>query len=83
MINLPNISKSQEISKNDNNNEIKQRKIYDYFSTRIQKSNIEQKIKSIKDERFLFFIKYGILRRYDGDCEIIYIEINSKKNCNL
>ena len=75
MINLPNISKSQEISKNDNNNEIKQRKIYDYFSTRIQKSNIEQKIKSIKDERFLFFIKYGILRRYDGDCEIIYIEI--------
>ena len=74
MINLPNISKSQEISKNDNN-ELRQRKIYDYFSTRIQKSNIEQKIKSIKDERFLFFIKYGILRRYDGDCEIIYIEI--------
>ena len=63
MINLPNISKSQEISKNDNNNEIKQRKIYDYFSTRIQKSNIEQKIKSIKDERFLFFINMmGIVK---------------------
>ena len=74
MINLPKTSKSQEISKNDNN-ELRQRKLYDYFSTRIQKSNIEQKIKSIKDERFLFFIKYGILRRYDGDCEIIYIEI--------
>ena len=36
MINLPKTSKSQEISKNDNN-ELRQRKLYDYFSTRIQK----------------------------------------------
>ena len=50
-------------------------KIYDYFSVRIQKNFIENIIKPIKDERFLFFIKYGILRRYEGECDIIYVEI--------
>ena len=50
-------------------------KIYDYFSVRIPKNFIENIIKPIKDERFLFFIKYGILRRYEGECDIIYVEI--------
>ena len=77
MINLPEISNivnNKESSKN--NITIKKLKTtYDYFSVRIPKNCIEQIIKSIKDERFLFFIKYGILRRYEGDCDIIYIEI--------
>ena len=48
---------------------------YNYFNSIIPKSKIEKFIKAIKDEKFLFFIKYGILRRYEGECEIIYIEI--------
>ena len=75
MLNLPNIKRSQETSKNENLLLYKGRKKYDYFSMKIPYSIIEQRIKSIKDERFLFFIKYGILRRFDGDCETIYIEI--------
>ena len=53
----------------------KSAKVYDYFSVRIPKNFIENIIKPIKDERFLFFIKYGILRRYEGECDIIYVEI--------
>ena len=77
MINLPGISKilkKTEISK-INLSTKKAPKIYDYFSVRIPKNFIENIIKPIKDERFLFFIKYGILRRYEGDCDIIYVEI--------
>ena len=48
---------------------------YDYFNSEIPKSKIENFLKKIKDEKFLFFIKYGILRRYEGECETIYIEI--------
>ena len=48
---------------------------YDYFNTSIPKNKIEKFIKSITDEKFLFFLKYGILRRFEGECEIIYIEI--------
>ena len=69
----PIITKREEISKGDSNG--KPRQIYDYFSTRIPSSQIESKLKVIKDERFLFFIKYGALRRYDGDLEVIYVEI--------
>ena len=72
-VNLPVIQRKEEVSKNDSYE--KQKKIYDYFSTRIPRSQIETKLKIVKDERFLFFIKYGALRRYDGDCEVIYVEI--------
>ena len=48
---------------------------YDYFNSKIPKSQIDKYLRIIKDEKFLFFINYGILRRYEGDCEIIYIEI--------
>ena len=48
---------------------------YDYFNSKIPKSQIEKFIRTVKDEKFVFFLKYGILRRYEGDCEIIYIEI--------
>ena len=77
MINLPEISNivnNKETSKNNLTTK-KITTVYDYFSVRIPKNIIEQIIKPIKDERFLFFIKYGILRRYEGDCDIIYIEI--------
>ena len=72
-VNLPVIQRKEEVSKNDSYE--KQKKIYDYFSTRIPRSQIETKLKIVKDERFLFFIKYGALRRYDGDCDVIYVEI--------
>ena len=48
---------------------------YDYFKSKISKNQIDKYVKTIKDEKFLFFINYGILRRYEGDCEIIYVEI--------
>ena len=48
---------------------------YDYFNTRIPKNQIDKFIKTIKDEKLIFFLKYGILRRYEGECEIIFIEI--------
>ena len=54
---------------------INQNNCYDYFNTTIPKHIIEKYIQSIRDEKFLFFLKYGILRRYEGECEIIYIEI--------
>ena len=77
MIDLPGITKlfkKQETSK-INLSTKKINKFYDYFSVRIPKNFIENIIKPIKDERFLFFIKYGILRRYEGECDIIYVEI--------
>ena len=77
MINLPEISNilNKKESSKINLPSKKENKIYDYFSVRIPRNCIENKIKPIKDERFLFFIKYGILRRYEGECDIIYIEI--------
>ena len=77
MINLPEISNllNQKESSKINIPTKKQNNIYDYFSVRIPKNCIDNIIKPIKDERFLFFIKYGILRRYEGECDIIYIEI--------
>ena len=48
---------------------------YDYFNSKIPKTQIEKYLKIIKDEKFLFFINYGILRRYEGECDIIYLEL--------
>ena len=77
MINLPEISNilNKKESSKINLSTNKTNKVYDYFSVRIPKNIIDNIIKPIKDERFLFFIKYGILRRYEGECDIIYIEI--------
>ena len=77
MIHLPELSKIAKRTETSkiNLSEKKISKIYDYFSVRIPKNYIENIIKPIKDERFLFFIKYGILRRYEGECDIIYVEI--------
>lgn len=70
---LPQLLKTKEANKRNPSDQLK--KPYDYFSTRIPRSHIEMVLKVVKDERFLFFIKYGSLRRYDGDCEVIYVEI--------
>ena len=77
MINLPEISNllNKKESSKINSSTSKDNKAYDYFSVRIPKNCIENTLKAIKDERFLFFIKYGILRRYEGECDIIYVEI--------
>jgi len=32
-------------------------------------------LKQEKDDRFIYFLKYGILRRFDGEGDIIFIEI--------
>ena len=48
---------------------------YDYFNTVIPLEQIKKYTKNIEDDKFLFFLKYGLLRRYEGDCDIIYIEI--------
>ena len=48
---------------------------YDYFNTTISQNSIEKFTKSNTDEKFIFFLKYGILRRLDGECDVIYIEI--------
>ena len=48
---------------------------YDYFNTTISHNTIEKYIKSITDEKFIFFLKYGIIRRFEGECDVIYIEI--------
>ena len=58
-----------------NHNSAIQNICYHYFNTRIPKNQIEKFLKTLKDEKFLFFIKYGILRRFEGEWEIIYIEI--------
>lgn len=70
---LPSIRKNEEPSKHQMLE--KGKKIYDYFSTRIPRSHVEMILRTVKDDRFSFFIQFGALRRYDGDCEVIYVEI--------
>ena len=56
---------------------------YDYFSAKIPKNIIEGLIfyltigllKLERDERFTYFIKFGTLRRYEGDGDIIFVEV--------
>ena len=60
---------------NPNNVEHQIENNYDYFNSKIPKTQIDKYLKTIKDEKFIFFINYGILRRYEGDCDIIYLEI--------
>ena len=61
--------KNTKIDKNTSNN------FYDYYNTIISKNQIEKYTKAIIDEKFIFFFKYGILRRFEGECDVIYIEI--------
>ena len=79
----PSQASISNIYSSDNINAIKNTKIeknvpnnsYDYFNTTISQNTIEKYSKSYTDEKFIFFLKYGILRRFDGECDVIYIEI--------
>ena len=65
--------------KNMNNNErinSGNRQIYDYFSIKISKATIDTLFNSEKDERYLYFLRYGCLRRYEGKGDILYVEIH-------
>ena len=49
--------------------------IYDYFSNKISKAIINTLFSGEKDERYLYFLRYGFLRRYEGKGDILYVEI--------
>ena len=51
------------------------RQIYDYFSVKISRTTIEMLFNNEKDERYLYFLRYGFLRRYEGKGDILYVEI--------
>ena len=78
MLSLP-ILKDESKQSNSNlilNNESSLNKApYDYFSVKIPKQTIEMLFNSEKDERYLYFLRYGLLRRYEGKGEILYVEI--------
>ena len=78
MLSLP-ILKDESKQSNSNlilNNESSLNKApYDYFSVKIPKQTIEMLYNSEKDERYLYFLRYGLLRRYEGKGDILYVEI--------
>ena len=51
------------------------RRVYDYFSIKISRTTIEMLFNNEKDERYLYFLRYGFLRRYEGKGDILYVEI--------
>ena len=51
------------------------RQIYDYFSVKISRTTIDMLFNNEKDERYLYFLRYGFLRRYEGKGDILYVEI--------
>ena len=77
MIALPVIVKDESSKNNDISSPPLQKKTkpYEYFQTKVQKSTIDMLCRLDKDERYLYFLKYGILRRFEGEGEILYVEI--------
>ena len=76
MLSLPNLkedSKYQSLSKQ--NNSPKNRAKYDYFSNKSPKTTIDTLLSIESDERFVYFLRYGQLRRFEGKGDIIYVEI--------
>ena len=58
------------------NNENPMNKVsYEYFSMKIPKQSIEVLLNSERDERYIYFLRYGLLRRYEGKGDILYVEI--------
>ena len=86
MISLPALKedgKQTNSIKNINNDMMNSgnRQIYDYFSIKISKPTIEMLFNNEKDERYLYFLRFGYLRRYEGKGDILYVEIPQiKKN---
>ena len=78
MLSLPALKEDGKNNIKNNNNERMNsgnRQIYDYFSIKISKSIIGMLFNSEKDERYLYFLRYGFLRRYEGKGDILYVEI--------
>ena len=85
MLSLPALKEDgKQINSNKNSNErinSGNRQIYDYFSIKISKATIDMLFNSEKDERYLYFLRFGYLRRYEGKGDILYVEIPQiKKN---
>ena len=80
MISLPALKedgKQLNTIKNTNNDRASSgnRQVYDYFSIKISRTTIEMLFNNEKDERYLYFLRYGFLRRYEGKGDILYVEI--------
>ena len=78
MLSLPALKEdgkqTNPIKSNNNDNSLN-RQIYDYFSIKISKATIDMLFNNEKDERYLYFLRYGNLRRYEGKGDILYVEI--------
>ena len=80
MLSLPALKedgKQLNTIKNANNDRASSgnRQVYDYFSIKISRTTIEMLFNNEKDERYLYFLRYGFLRRYEGKGDILYVEI--------
>ena len=80
MLSLPALKedgKQLNTIKNTNNDRASSgnRQVYDYFSIKISRTTIEMLFNNEKDERYLYFLRYGFLRRYEGKGDILYVEI--------
>lgn len=53
---------------------------YDYFSMKISRTIIDGLLKNEKDERYVYFLRYGVLRRYEGDGDILFVEVSFNLN---
>ena len=65
--------KINPINKKDGNQN--KRQYYDYFSTKISRETIKDLSKNEKDEKYLFLLKNGILRRFEEKGGLLYVEI--------
>ena len=78
MLSLPILKDEQKQNNGNlilNNESLIHKAPYDYFSVKIPKQTIEMLYNSEKDERYLYFLRYGLLRRYEGKGDILYVEI--------
>ena len=77
MLSLPALKEDGKQINKSNNERMNSgdRQKYDYFSIKISKATIDMLFNSEKDERYLYFLRYGNLRRYEGKGDILYVEI--------
>ena len=84
MLSLPALKedgKQTNSQKNISNESFPNRQVYDYFSIKVSRPTIEILFNNEKDERYLYFLRFGYLRRYEGKGDILYVEIPQiKKN---
>lgn len=73
--NLSSHQQQDENKQNQKQESQKQKKQYDYFNSKVNKSTIDSLIRNEKDERYLYFLKYGVLRRYEGEGDVLFVEI--------